>query len=276
MGGLFVRSKQPLPKGTQVVVELVVEDHAPVRLRGEVMRQEHAPDGTARGFGVQFSMVDAETKAALEEIMRLHRQLATPAPSTERAQLETQLAEARGTIEAYEESLSLVRQSEAEAHQQLEAAKVERDLLVQVSQELQSRVKTLEAERNELKEHVAALADALAKGDAELNALHQTTTRLATELKATRTAQSNGEDAVNRLMAEFEIENQRSAELKAQLDEEIRMLKQQLAEKDDSKLRAELQDFAAQLDDERLKSMALERALQRFVQMGGVIPKRTE
>lgn len=276
MGGLFVRSKQPLAKGTQVVVELVVEDHAPVRLRGEVMRQEHAPDGTARGFGVQFSKVDAETKTALEEIMRLHRQLATPPPSTERAALETQLLEARGTIEAYEETMALIRQSEAEAYQQLEAAKAERDLLVKVSQELQGRVKSLEAERTGLQAHVASLSERLSKGDAELNALHQTTTRLAMELKASRTAQSSGEDAVNRLMAEFEIETSRAAALKAELDAEVRSLKEQLAAKDDSKLRAELQEFAAQLDDERLKSMALERALQRFVQMGGVIPKRTE
>lgn len=276
MGGLFVRSKQPLAKGTQVVVELVVQDQAPVRLRGEVMRQEHGPDGTARGFGVQFSMVDAETKAALEEIMRLHRQLVTPPPSTEKAQLETQLAEARGTIEAYEENMALIRQSEAEAHQQLEAAHAERELLAKASQELQARVKALEAERAQLQADVAALVEGLSKGDSELNVLHQTTARLAAELKATRSAQTNGEEAVNRLMAEFEIEAQRAAALKAELDAEVRSLKEQLAQKDDARLRAELQEAAAALDDERLKSMALERALQRFVQMGGVIPKRED
>jgi uncharacterized protein (TIGR02266 family) len=273
MGGLFVRSRQPLPPGTAVVVELAVEEQPPVRLRGEVMRQEHSPDGTARGFGVRFSMVDEGTKQALEEILRVHTE--PPAP-LDREQLETQLSEARGTIEAYEESMGLLRQSEAEAHQQLEAAQAERDVLAQVSHELQARVHALEAERVELKAHVAGLVAKLSKGDAELNALHETTTRLATELKTVRTAKSSGEDAVSRLMAEFEAETERAAALKAELDAEVRALKEQLEAKDDTKLREELQEFAAQLDDERLKSMALERALQRFVQMGGVIPKRTE
>jgi chromosome segregation ATPase len=278
MGGLFVRSRQPLAQGTQVVVELAVEDHAPVRLRGEVMRQEHGPDGMARGFGVRFSLVDAETKRSLEEIILAHKQDEAP-PAIGREQLETQLSEARGTLEAYEETMALLRQSEAETVQQLESAQAERDVLAQVSQELQGRVHVLEAERTELKSHVAGLSARLSKGDAELAALHATTTRLANELKLARSQaeKNNGrEDAVSRLMAEFEAETQRAAALKAELDAEVRALKEQLEAKDDSGLRAELQEFAAQLDDERLKSMALERALQRFVQMGGVIPPRTE
>lgn len=40
------------------------------------------------------------------------------------------------------------------------------------------------------------------------------------------------------------------------------------------RLRAELQDATAQLDDERLKAMALQRALERFAAMGGTIPPR--
>ncbi len=187
LGGLFVRSRQPLPEGTAVVVELLVEARPAVRLRGEVMRQEHAPDGTPRGFGVRFSMVDAETKQALEQILAAHQPPAQSPP----ADLETQLAEARGTIEAYEESLALLRENEASALQKLEASEAECGLLVRLSHELQARVQALEA-------------------------------------------------------------------------------------RDDSRLRNELQELAAQLDDERLKSMALERALQRFVDMGGVVLKRTE
>lgn len=278
MGGLFVRSRQPLAQGTSVVVELAVENQPPVRLRGEVVRQEHAADGTPRGFGVRFSTVDDETRRALEEILRAHTQPEEP-PAIEQQALETQLFEARGTIEAYEESMALLRQSETDAFEQLEAAQAERDVLAHVSHELQSRVHALEAERAELTAHVSSLSSRLSKGDAELSALHATTSRLSAELKAARSQaqqQDSRDEAVSRLMVEFEAETARAAALKEELDAEVRSLKEQLEAKDDSTLRAELQEFAAQLDDERLKSMALERALQRFVEMGGVIPKRTE
>lgn len=274
MGGLFVRSRQPLAQGTAVVVELAVQQQPPVRLRGEVMRQEHAPDGTPRGFGVRFSMVDAETKLSLEQIIKAHQQ-----PEGPPAQLETQLAEARGTIEAYEETLALIRENEADALQKLEASQAECGVLVHLSHELQGRVQALETERAALRANVDGLAKRLAKGDAELGALHEMTTRLASELKVARSQaalSSTRDDAVTRLMTEFEAEAQRTAALKAELDAEVRGLKEQLEAKDDGRLRAELQDIAAQLDDERLKSMALERALQRFVDMGGVIPKRTD
>lgn len=278
MGGLFVRSRQPLPRGAEVVVELQVEAQPAVRLRGEVMRQEHAPDGTPRGFGVRFSTVDAETKQALEQILEAHRRPA-PSPLVDAGQVEAQLAEARGTIEAYEETLALVRENEASALQQLEAAQVECGVLMHLSHELQARVQALEAERAASRANVDGLATRLAKGDAEVAALHETATRLAAELKAARTeATKSGlrDDAVTRLMAEFEAETQRSAALKAELDGEVRALKEQLEASDDSRLRSEVHELAAQLDEERLKSMALERALRRFVDMGGVIPPRTE
>ena len=272
MGGLFVRSRQPLPQGAAVVVELAVQAQPPVRLRGEVMRQEHGPDGTPRGFGVRFSMVDAETKQSLEQIIKAHQQPDRPAA----VDLETQLAEARGTIEAYEETLALLREGEAEASQKLEASQAECGVLVRLSHELQGRVQALETERTALRANVDGLVARLARGDAELGALHETTTRLAAELKAARSqaaVSSTRDDAVTRLMAEFEAETQRSAALKAELDAEVRALKAQLEAKDDARLRAELQESAAQLDEERLKSMALERALQRFIDMGGVVPK---
>jgi len=265
MGGLFVRSRQPLPEGTTVVVELVVEAREPVKLRGEVMRQEHAPDGTPRGFGVRFSTVDAETKLALEQILEAHQE---QAPALDPAQLETQLAEARGTIEAYEESLAVLRENEAAALQKLEASQAECGVLVSLSHELQARVQALEGE-------CAGLTARLATGDAELGALHETSAHLATELKAARseaTKSSVRDDEVARLRAALEAQTQRSGALEA----ELRALKEQLEAKEDSGFRTELQELAAQLDDERLKSMALERALQRFVDMGGMIPKRTE
>ncbi|MDP1822245.1 MAG: TIGR02266 family protein [Archangium sp.] len=264
MGGLFVRSRKPLAQGTAVVVELSVQEQPPVRLRGEVMRQEHAPDGTPRGFGVRFSMVDAETKQSLEQIIKAHQQPVEP-PAVDPAQLQAQLAEARGTIEAYEETLALLRENEAEALQKLEASQAECGVLVHLSHELQGRVQALEAERAALRGHVEGLVERLEKGDAELKVA-----RSQAALSSTR------DDAVTRLIAEFEADAQRAAALRAELDAEVRALKNQLEAKGDATLRAELQDIAAQLDDERLKSMALERALQRFVEMGGVIPKRTE
>ena len=278
MGGLFVRSRQPLAQGTLVVVELAVEDHAPVRLRGEVMRQEHAPDGTAKGFGVRFSMVDVDTKQALEEILKVHQQPEAP-PAVDHAELETQLSEARGTIEAYEQTLALIREKEDDAEQKLEAAQAECGVLVKVSHELQGRVKALELERGTLRANIDGLVDRLARGDDEMARLHATTTKLATELKAARTQAAKNtsqEDAMARLVAEFEAETERSAALKAELDAEVHALQEQLEAKDETRLRAELQEFSAALDDERLKSLALQRALQRFVEMGGVIPHRTD
>lgn len=43
MGGLFVRSRQPLAQGTAVMVELRVEDQPAVRLRGEVEQLQRRP-----------------------------------------------------------------------------------------------------------------------------------------------------------------------------------------------------------------------------------------
>lgn len=243
MGGLFVRSRQPLAEGTQVVVELAVESQPPVKLKGEVARQEHDADGTARGFGVRFSTVDPETRAALEIILAEHQ--VAPAGA---ADLETQLAEARGTLEAYEETAAQLRQSEADALHRAEAAQAECGVLVQASHELQSRVKELEQDR-------ASLAERLAKAEAELKAAR------AQVAKST----SEREEAITRLKIQLEEETQRAATVKGQLDSEVRSLQEQLSGSDEARLRAELQDVSAKLDEERLKSMAL----QRFVEMSG-------
>ena len=103
------------------------------------MRQEHAPDGTPRGFGVRFSTVDAETKQALEQILEAHQQPTPPAP-LDTAQFETQLAEARGTIEASEEMLAIFRENEANALQKLEDSLAECGVLMRLSHELQAQV----------------------------------------------------------------------------------------------------------------------------------------
>lgn len=285
LGGLFVRSRQPLATGTHVVVELSVAELAPTRLRGEVVRQEHGDDGQPRGFGVRFATVDAETRAAILRILELCAE--GPSPSTV-ADLEARLAEARGTVEAYEESLALLRESEMELAQRLEAVETERTVLANVARELQDRVRQLESERGALETKIAALVSRVVEDE---TALEETSSRLGSELTAARalvarTAHEH-EDEVTRLEAEheaelallrgeLEAETARSAELRQSLEAELRALRSQLQGGGDGPLREELQDLSAQLDDERLKSMALERALQRFVAMGGIIPPRSE
>lgn len=276
-GGLFVRSRQPLPEGTSVIIELAVESRPPVRLRGEVVRQEHGPDGTARGFGVRFSTVDEETRQSLESIILEHQQPGAPAEEPLES-LETQLAEARGTAEAYEQTLASLREREEGLVQRLETAEAEREVLANVAHELQGQVQALEAEGATLRANVARLMERLERGEAETKAQQERTARLAAELKAARTVvaqtASASEDAVSRLARELEAQTAQAAALQAGFGAEVAALKAQLEERDDSTLRAELQDVSTRLDDERLKSMALERALQRFVEMGGVIPPR--
>ena len=278
MGGLFVRSRAPLPVSAPVVVELSVEGSDPLRLRGEVARHERADDGSHRGFGVRFSTVDAETKTALEALLAAHQQ-PTHVPSSPSA-LEAELAEARGTLEAYEEALAQARENEAELTQRVEASAAESAVLAQLNHELQTRVKGLEAERATSRSQLEKLSARLKQGEAEAQALYATTTRLATELKVAREAVSSRkgahEDTVGQLMVQFERESAQAAERQEQVEAELAALREQLATRDDGPLRAELQDLSAQLDDERLKSMALQRALQRFVEMGGIIPPRKE
>ncbi len=275
MGGLFVRSRQPLPEGTPVVIELSVEAESPLRLRGEVVRQERLPDGTARGFGVRFSMVDLETTQALESILAAHRE-----PETDGPAVGTQLAEARGTIEALEEAMALLREREMELAQRLETADAERGVLMSVAHELQGRVQHLEAERTSLRANVEALLGRLAKGEGEASSLRETSARITAELMVARTTASKTvsehQAIVGRIAAELEVESERSAALQRAFEGEVEALRAQLEAKDEGALRGELQDLSAQLDDERLKSMALERALQRFVAMGGMIPPRID
>ena len=92
-------------------------------------------------------------------------------------------------------------------------------------------------------------------------------TRLATE----------HEEELTRLRDELEAEAKHATELRQTLDAQLQALQGQLADRGgDGTLRAEVQELSAQLDDERLKSMALQRALERFAAMGGTIPKQAE
>lgn len=258
LGGLFVRSKKPLPLGTAVVIELIVATLAPVRLHGDVVRLENDPAGQPRGFGVKFSDVDAATQAALQQIISASSARATPAPQADPAVLAAELAELRGTVEAYEESLASMHERETEYAEKIESLRAERKLLNEVAAELQARVKLLERERASLDEKVEHLVAELAKHQTENQAIKDTSHRLALQLESN-------------LARELETASATAEEHRRALEEEVQALKQQLHDENSARLRSELQQLTAQLDEERLKSMALERALQRFSSMGGVV-----
>lgn len=70
-GGTFIRTRDPLPVGTQFVFELVVPQlPRPLTLRGEVrwVRGEgESPTGTEPGMGIQFLWDADEERVAVEE-----------------------------------------------------------------------------------------------------------------------------------------------------------------------------------------------------------------
>lgn len=258
LGGLFVRSKKPLPLGTSVVIELLVATLAPVRLHGDVVRLENDQDGQPRGFGVRFSNVDEATQRALQQIIAAASAPLTPAPQADPTALAAELAELRGTLEAYEESMAAMRERETEYAEKIEALRAERNVLREVATELQARVKLLEGERKSLDGKLEHLVAELARHQSENQAIKDTSHRLALELKSN-------------LAKELESTSAAAERRRQALEDELKALKQQLDAESSARLRSELQDLSAQLDDERLKSMALQRALERFSAMGGVV-----
>jgi type IV pilus assembly protein PilZ len=65
-GGLFVRTSKPLPIGTEVDLEVTIEDSdTPMHVRGRVvwLRQRHGPEG----MGIQFTGVMGPVLAELIE-----------------------------------------------------------------------------------------------------------------------------------------------------------------------------------------------------------------
>jgi uncharacterized protein (TIGR02266 family) len=261
LGGLFVRSKKPLPLGTAVVIELLVATLPPVRLHGDVVRLENDKDGLPRGFGVKFSDVDEATQSALKQIIAAASAPATPAPQAETSALVSEIAELRGTVEAYEESMASMHERETEYAQRIEELQAERKLLKNVAAELQARVKLLEQERASLDEKITHLVSELATHQTENQQIRETSAKLSIELQSSLAAELDRTSAA--------AESHRRA-----LEEEIKALRKQLDDENTARLRSELQELSAQLDDERLKSMALERALERFSAMGGVVPPR--
>ena len=67
-GGVFIRSKNPLPIGTRVMLRfsIVLEDVEIVEGEGEVVRVERTPGNT--GMGVAFTRLTAESKQLIDRI----------------------------------------------------------------------------------------------------------------------------------------------------------------------------------------------------------------
>ncbi len=68
-GGVFIRSKNPLPLGTRVMLKfsIIVDDIEIVEGEGEVVRVERGPE--EMGMGVAFTRLTAESKKLIDTII---------------------------------------------------------------------------------------------------------------------------------------------------------------------------------------------------------------
>jgi uncharacterized protein (TIGR02266 family) len=68
-GGVFIRSKNPLPLGTRVMLKfsIIVDDVEIVDGEGEVVRVARGPD--EMGMGVAFTRLTAESKQLIDGII---------------------------------------------------------------------------------------------------------------------------------------------------------------------------------------------------------------
>lgn len=264
-GGLFVRSQRPLPVGTRVVLQLSVADQL-VSLPGAVVRVE-----PQKGFGVRFDALSQEQQAAVNALVA-----STSAPQPEQS-LATQLSEAQGIIEAYEETLALLRESEMEAALRAEAAEQERQALITGAAEAMAKLELQQVENARLMGVLRASEKRLKAMEAELARRAAEELKRAEELKTARGLITRTTAEYQALEQEFESRlaerDANEASLRASLEAELVAVQAALHETPAvERLRDEVRELSSQLDDERLKTMALQRALERFVAMGGTIP----
>jgi len=68
-GGVFIRSKNPLPVGTKVTLKfsVILDDFETIEGEGEVVRVENEDD--AQGMGVAFTKLNAESKVLIDDIV---------------------------------------------------------------------------------------------------------------------------------------------------------------------------------------------------------------
>lgn len=69
MGGLFIETLAPLPLGSQVMIELVLDGSRHV-LPAEVCWSVEAEEGGTAGVGVQFDGLSSRARGAIERFMR--------------------------------------------------------------------------------------------------------------------------------------------------------------------------------------------------------------
>ena len=69
-GGVFIRSKNPLPVGTRVTLKfsVIVDDIETVEGEGEVVRVDTSPQN--HGMGVAFTRLTASSKELVDAILR--------------------------------------------------------------------------------------------------------------------------------------------------------------------------------------------------------------
>ncbi|MBL8922258.1 MAG: PilZ domain-containing protein [Myxococcaceae bacterium] len=258
-GGLFVRSAKPLPPQTRVVVQLSIADGQPLSLPGQVARVAEG------GFGVRFDPLTPEQQTGVEALIG-------SAKSRQDGDLAAALAEARGHIEAYEQNLALLREAEMDANQRAENLELERSVLAEAVKDLTARLAAVETDRERLR----ALID---RANARLKAFEGEATRSEERHRAeleqvsATAARATQEQAAAAQLLATQLAQERAAtgQLRKELERELNQLKAGLTSgENEQRLRAELQELASQLDDERLKALAFQRALERFVAMGGL------
>ena len=68
-GGVFIRSKNPLPVGTKVTLKfsVILDDFETIEGEGEVVRVENEQPNM--GMGVAFTRLTAESKKLIDEIV---------------------------------------------------------------------------------------------------------------------------------------------------------------------------------------------------------------
>lgn len=264
-GGIFVRSQKPLAIGTRVVIQLVVAERI-AALPGVVARVQEG-----MGFGVKFDDLTPEQRADVDALISQHQE-----PSPE-AEVEAKLAEAQGIIEAYEQTLAGLREELSEATERADHASFERQVLADHARDLEAKLQT------QLKDN-ARLTDVLRASEERLKALEKEVTRRVLEDKKRQAELDQAKGVIHKRSAEvqqleadfarrLEERDKRESELRNGLDAELKAVRAALTKEPEiAKLRDEMRELSSQLDDERLKALALQRALERFVAMGGNIP----
>jgi hypothetical protein len=225
-----------------------------VAIPGAVVRVESG------GFGVRFDPLTPDLQAAVDALVAE----ATP-KADDSAPLEEQLAEARGVIEAYEQTLAALREAEVQATQRAEADAFEKNVLAEHLREMETKMKAQLAEN-------ARLVALLRQSETRLAALE----REVPKREPPKTDESAAA-TIRSLQAKLAEREAQEVLLKQRLEDELKTMRLELAKQPDvARLREEMRELSSMLDDERLKSMAMQRALERFVAMGGTIPGQTE